>query len=641
MKRKATTTITKDSNVKRKRGLKFSDFHDKDKVACWSSENDMKPHQVSIGTDKKFKFDCRECKHQFSSALNHITRKNGTWCPFCAGQKLCDESRTCDHCLPRSFTAFHDKAKVACWSSENDMKPHQVAMACNKKFKFDCRECKHQFSSELNHITRKNGTWCPFCAGKKLCDESRTCDHCLRRSFGAFHDKAKVACWSSENDMKPHQVAMACNKKFRFDCRECKHQFSSALNSITRKNGRWCPFCGGKRLCDESATCDHCLHRSFAAFHDKDKVTCWSADNDLKPHQVAMACNKKFKFDCRECKHQFASSLNNITGNNARWCPFCAGRSLCKESRTCDHCLPRSFAAFHDKAKVACWSSENELEPHQVSISNGKKFKFDCRECKHQFSSGLNNITRKNGTWCPFCNSGRVCGQSSCGRCPPACSSSMCHNDGQFYKARYNTKEQGWLCYECCFKLDLLPPNNRAKIRIEILAVREMQRIASRDPELQLWTNYTSQNCMVLDGLSFRPDMMWAFDSRHRLVRLESGQRLDLDSISYVLILEIVEISRAAHSKARTPCDEERERLIREEFTRRRILCGFLYVTIANDTDSGAHPSDAFFRKNKAEQLYHVIPARKKAWQHRMRRVVSKLQDMRETMDTMTRYIGR
>ena len=176
MKRKATTTITKESNAKRKRDLKFSDFHDKAKVACWSSDNELKPDQVSMGSSKKFKFDCRECKHQFSAALSSITvpirHVVYAWCPFCSGQELCDESATCDHCLPRSFAGFQDKDKVACWSPDNHLKPHQVAKSSCKKFKFDCPECKHQFSASLDEVTGKIGTWCPCCAGRSLCDRS-------------------------------------------------------------------------------------------------------------------------------------------------------------------------------------------------------------------------------------------------------------------------------------------------------------------------------------------------------------------------------------------------------------------------------------------------------------------------------------
>ena len=218
----------------------FSAYEDKKKIRCWSSKNTLKPHQVAKNCNKKFWFDCDKCPHEFSKALDNVNK--GQWCPYCAGRKICGEE-DCSHCYKRSFSAYEDKKKIRCWSSNNTEKPRQVAKNSHKKFLFDCDKCPHEFSTALNKVN--GGNWCPYCAGKKICDKE-DCSHCYERSFSAYEDKKKIRCWSSKNTLKPHQVAKNCNKKFWFDCDEedCSHEFSTSLNSVNR--GNWCPYCVNK-----------------------------------------------------------------------------------------------------------------------------------------------------------------------------------------------------------------------------------------------------------------------------------------------------------------------------------------------------------------------------------------------------------
>jgi hypothetical protein len=62
------------------------------KVECWhpTKNGDVNPRDVSYGNDTKYWFQCDndKCKNcDFNSAIYHITRSNGTWCPVCASSK--------------------------------------------------------------------------------------------------------------------------------------------------------------------------------------------------------------------------------------------------------------------------------------------------------------------------------------------------------------------------------------------------------------------------------------------------------------------------------------------------------------------------------------------------------------------------
>jgi len=54
--------------------------------------------------------------------------------------------------------------------------------------------------------------------------------------------------------------------------------------------------------------------------------------------------------------------------------------------------MKRTFDEFEDKDKVVAWSSKNLILPHEVSIGNREKFKFDCYKCGHEFESALYGV---------------------------------------------------------------------------------------------------------------------------------------------------------------------------------------------------------------------------------------------------------
>ena len=150
-------------------------------------------------------------------------------------------------------------------------------------------------------------------------------------------------------------------------------------------------------------TCTLCFEKSFSSFDDKDKVNCWSDKNILKPIEVSKGSGKKIIFKCK-CGHEFESGLNNVTGKNKTWCPFCSNNKLCGQE-SCTSCSGKSFLSFDDKDKLNCWSYKNILKPIEVFKNSNTKFIFKCKKCDHEFESSLNSVTR--GRWCPFCNASK------------------------------------------------------------------------------------------------------------------------------------------------------------------------------------------------------------------------------------------
>ena len=223
--------------------------------------------------------------------------------------------------------------KVDCWDEENPKKPHEVFMNSHTKYKFKCDSCPHSFSTSLDKIV--NGKWCPYCANKKLCENSLSCATCLPKSFHSFEGKRPngiltVEYWDEENPKKTHEVFMHSHKEFKFKCDACPHTFDSRVADIV--SGNWCPYCANppKKLCEDTLSCKTCLKKTFHSFDGKTpsgtlKVDCWHEKNPKKTHEVFMYSHTNFKFKCDVCHEIFDSALNNIVSGS--WCPKCKNKT--------------------------------------------------------------------------------------------------------------------------------------------------------------------------------------------------------------------------------------------------------------------------------------------------------------------------
>lgn len=355
-------------------------FASHEKAQYWDyDKNELTPDKLRKCSEKKGWFNCNKCPHSFEKILYSII--DGSWCPYCANKKLCDQE--CQICYDKSF-ASHPKAQ--CWNYEkNELTPRQVFKTSNIKYWFKCGKCPHSFEAIPGKIVFFN-RWCPYCANQKLCDQK--CLICFNKSF-ASHPKSQY--WDYEkNELTPRQVFKSSDKKYWFNCNKCLHCFEASLLHVTQNN--WCSYCGNQKLCDQD--CQTCFDRSFAS-HPKAKY--WNYEkNDLTPRQCFKSSSKKNWFNCDKCLHSFDKALTQIS--SGYWCPYCSKQKLCGNN-DCLLCYEKSFAS-HVNAKF--WDyKKNKLMPRQLFKTSGKKCWFICKN-SHNFESTLYNVS--NGKFCGLCH---------------------------------------------------------------------------------------------------------------------------------------------------------------------------------------------------------------------------------------------
>jgi len=219
-----------------------------------------------------------------------------------------------------------------------------------------------------------------------------------------------------------------------------------------------------------------------------------------------------------------------------------------------------------------------------------------------------------------------------------------------------SAKSKLWLCKIClkdCIARnpDETPLSLRPKIRMELYTLAELQRLCIEKDFL--FQECTSWDCQVLsDGdsksLGFRPDMLWLFDEQNQLISNFGPDNIisAFPTVSYALVLEINEVSRAHHSTKRSVPDEDRESQMREFFNSLGINMGLIYFTVAHNRQHllKAHRDDIFFQKNndnpKEEPVYEIIPEKLEAWQTRITQCCEAFLDFVETRSNTTVCFG-
>nr|WQM86972.1 conserved restriction endonuclease [Marseillevirus cajuinensis]WRK65462.1 restriction endonuclease [Marseillevirus futianmevirus] len=187
------------------------------------------------------------------------------------------------------------------------------------------------------------------------------------------------------------------------------------MNCETKKRGKLCGM----------EECKHCFERSFAS-NGKSK---YLAEGQENPLLIAKNSHKKFFFVCPECEHSFETVLYSVS--NGCFCPFCSNKQLCS-SDECKTCFEKSFAS-HEKAEL--WSVEkNKQSPREVFASSGKKFWFECEECKHSFEARLFDVSA--GKFCPFCSNNKLCSSDECKTCFEKSFAS--HDKAEFWSTEKN-----------------------------------------------------------------------------------------------------------------------------------------------------------------------------------------------------------
>lgn len=126
----------------------------------------------------------------------------------------------------------------------------------------------------------------------------------------------------------------------------------------------------------------------------------WDFDkNTVNPYLISKKTDVvNIWIKCTEVKYHGSYNTNCYIFYSGCKCPYCNPFASNKV-----HPLD-SFGYKHfDKAQS--WHPDNKISPFRVALNSGKKYRFVCPECNHEWDVRLADIN--HGQWCPQCASSK------------------------------------------------------------------------------------------------------------------------------------------------------------------------------------------------------------------------------------------
>ena len=222
---------------------------------------------------------------------------------------------------------------------------------------------------------------------KKLCSHS-TCEHCFQRSLASHVRAPSFEALVNSPNTPPRLVCKGSNQWAFWTCDECSHVFRAQPVDVA-VHGQWCPFCANRQIC----SCAKCYPNSLAATLPTSKrfLSCGDVEDAALMRKTS---NKKAKFECVHCKHQFEQTISDAV---KKPCKYCSHRAVCEEP-DCSFCVPNTIAG--DAKLLTLWNDGRP--PH--SVFRNANFQCSWKCARHGEFTATPNHVQRDGSGCPTCN---------------------------------------------------------------------------------------------------------------------------------------------------------------------------------------------------------------------------------------------
>lgn len=318
---------------------------------------DLTPKDVFHHSGKKVWWVC-EHKHEWEAIINN--RASGTGCPYCKGNAVCLDTSLLKR-KPEIANEWHP-------SKNGNLKPDEVTIHSAKKVWWKCQK-GHEWKAII--ASRTAGNNCPYCNGRKLCDES---------SLQSVNPELSKEWHSSKNGkLTPANVLPSSPKKVWWKC-DKGHEWKAGI--AYRGRGRGCPYCDGKKVGK-----DNCL---TAVSPQAAKEWNSAKNTGLTPRKVTPHSQKKVWWKCNK-GHEWESSIGYRTKGYG--CPYCAGRKVCDDNNLLI-LNPELAKEWHSKRN-------KDLKPKNVTTKTKRKVWWKCKTCSHEWKAAI--ADRVEGSGCKKC----------------------------------------------------------------------------------------------------------------------------------------------------------------------------------------------------------------------------------------------
>ena len=258
------------------------------------------------------------------------------------------------------------------------IKPENFTSGSGKKVWWKCKKSKkHTYLAPIHDRTGNKIRGCPYCAGKRVCD-----DNSLAAKFPTLSRE-----WHPTKNYgkSPHDYTSGSSKKVWWKC-ERGHEFSATIcNRTNEKQPTGCPYCSGHKIGK-----DNNLGVKFPLIAAEWHPT---KNNDTTPYMVPPAAPVKYWWLCPQ-KHSYQATIGNRTNEKQpTGCPYCANRKVGRDNSLLFK-FPKIAQLWHP-------SKNKNLGPGNVVPGSYSNVWWKCRK-GHVFNVVVNDMVKRGGK-CLYC----------------------------------------------------------------------------------------------------------------------------------------------------------------------------------------------------------------------------------------------
>ncbi|MFB2898623.1 zinc-ribbon domain-containing protein [Aerosakkonemataceae cyanobacterium BLCC-F50] len=330
----------------------------------------LTPDQVVAGSEKKVWWKCpKGSDHEWDALLSNRT-KNGSGCPYCAGQKP-SVTNSLKSLYPEIAKQWHP-------TKNGKLTPDQVPAGSEKKVWWKCTKGPdHEWNTLICNRTKQDSE-CPYCAGRKP-----SVTNCLASLYPEL-----AAQWHPKNngDITPDKVVAGSHNQAWWKCpKGSDHEWKARIDHRTH-DGSGCPFCAGQK-----PSITNCLSNLYPEIAQE-----WHPvkNGKLTPDQVPAGSHKKAWWQCsKDPNHVWnASIVQRVKGSG---CSYCS-RHQVSDLNSLSKLRPDLAEQWHP-------TRNNYLTPDQVSVCSNMSVWWQCSKFPdHEWETQIANRTQGKG--CPFCS---------------------------------------------------------------------------------------------------------------------------------------------------------------------------------------------------------------------------------------------
>ena len=180
---------------------------------------------------------------------------------------------------------------------------NSVTYGSQKKAWWRCKICRMEWQATVT--SRTNGTGCPYCSGKKTCE-----NNCL-----ANNDPNRICeDWDyiKNSPLLPYDVMPKSSKKVWWKCRTCKKEWQETINN--RANGAECPFCFNSNISEDDCLANNDSYGICEEWHH-DK------NGSFNPFNISPKSLRKVWWICNNCDKEWQATINDRS--NGLTCKNC------------------------------------------------------------------------------------------------------------------------------------------------------------------------------------------------------------------------------------------------------------------------------------------------------------------------------